>query len=107
MRERAGFCFSPFALQSAYMEPLFVILAVVAVFAFVLGRLADRRSGGVPRTVTAPSRSASSDPLVMACGGDRAKADRLAAYELRKAPDISQDEARRRALDRLSRDRGR
>lgn len=108
------------------MEPLFIILAVVAAFALLLGRIADRRGQGgqggqrIParsstvlhkkRDEPSPDRSRTGsrpDPLVTACGGDHAKADRLAAFELRKAPGISQDEARRRALDRLSRDRGR
>lgn len=98
------------------MEPLFVILAVVAVFALILGRIADRRTGARPASVgRSPARTGNraahkeeqADALVRACFGDRAKADRLAGFEKVKAPEISDEEARRRALDRLTADRGR
>lgn len=47
------------------------------------------------------------DPLVTACFGDRAKANRLAEYEQRRMPGITMAEARDRALDRLRSDRSR
>lgn len=47
------------------------------------------------------------DPLVTACMGDRAKADRLVRYELTRDPRIGQSEARKRAFDRLADDRRR
>lgn len=103
-------------LQSLVMEPLFVILAVVAVFALILGRIADRRTGARPASVgRSPARTGNraaykeeqADALVRACFGDRAKAERLARFEKRKVPGISDEEARRRALDRLTADRGR
>jgi len=78
------------------MEPLFIILAIVVAFALVLGRIAARRSGATVRR--------SPDLLLTACLGNRAKAQRLADFEKRKAPSITEMEARRRALDRLTRD---
>lgn len=79
------------------MEPLFFIIALVALFAFAVGRYVDRRGRSRGRV----------DPLVTACLGDRRKAQRLADFERRKASGITDSEARRRALDRLTRDRTR
>ncbi|NMG74755.1 M23 family metallopeptidase [Aromatoleum diolicum] len=45
------------------------------------------------------------DKLIVVCGGDRKKAERLMEYEYRKAPSISNDEAALRAWERLQRDR--
>jgi hypothetical protein len=59
------------------------------------------RSGAVDRN----QASRQADPLLAACLGDRAKADRLALYEKKKAPFITDAEARRRALERLTADR--
>ncbi|MDR1935932.1 MAG: M23 family metallopeptidase [Candidatus Accumulibacter sp.] len=41
------------------------------------------------------------DRLVIACGGDRQKADQLQKYECRHQPEINGDEAARRAWERL------
>lgn len=89
-----------FSLQFAPMEFLFIILGTVAVFAWVVGRVASRRGVGTR------SRS-KADALVTACLGDRGKAQRLVEYEKRRAPTIGYAEARRRALERLTVDRGR
>lgn len=47
------------------------------------------------------------DPLVRACFGDRGKAARLIAYELKLSPGLSEREARSRAFSRLEKDRSR
>lgn len=77
--------------------PIFIVLVLVALAAFIVSRFA-------PSPTAKRSRS-KSDPLVTAVLGDRAKADRLMSYELKRAPGITQEEARRRALDRLTDDR--
>ncbi|TXI92308.1 MAG: M23 family metallopeptidase [Burkholderiaceae bacterium] len=46
-----------------------------------------------------------SERLLLACGGDRARADRLLAYERSKAPGIGDEEAALRAWECLQRDR--
>ena len=45
------------------------------------------------------------DKLVIACGGDRQRADRLQEYEYHRSPGISNEEAAQRACERLQRDR--
>lgn len=47
----------------------------------------------------------SRDKLVIACGGDRQRADRLQEYEYHRSPGISNEEAAQRAWERLQRDR--
>ena len=47
----------------------------------------------------------SHDRLVIACGGDRQRAERLQGYEFQRSPGISRDEAAQRAWERLQRDR--
>ena len=78
-------------------SPIFIILALVALGVFIVSRFA-------PSSTAKRSRS-KSDPLVTAVLGDRAKADRLMYYELKRTPGITRHEARRRALDRLTNDR--
>lgn len=63
---------------------------------------ADRSAAAPPRSsvvYTPQSR------LLTACGGDKARMERLMEYESRKAPFISDAEAAKRALERLERDR--
>lgn len=45
------------------------------------------------------------DKLIIACQGDRLKAERLIEFEYRRAPSINDDEAARRAWEHLQRDR--
>ena len=45
------------------------------------------------------------DRLLIACGGDRQRADRLKTYEFQRSPGISNEEAAQRAWERLTRDR--
>lgn len=45
------------------------------------------------------------DRLVIACGGDRQRADRLQAYEYQRSPGISNEDTAQRAWERLQRDR--
>lgn len=92
------------------MEPIYIILLGVVAFVAVLHVLSSRRTTKL-RTINVRSAavdrnqaSRQTDPLVAACRGDRAKADRLALYE-KKAPFITDAEARRRALERLTADR--
>jgi len=47
----------------------------------------------------------SNDRLILACGGDRKKAERLQEYEYQRSPGITNEEAARRAWERLQRDR--
>jgi len=47
----------------------------------------------------------SRDRLVIACGGDRQRADRLQEYEYRRTPGINNEEAALRAWERLQQDR--
>lgn len=47
----------------------------------------------------------SRDRLIVACGGDRQKADRLIEYEVNKFPNINNEEAAERAWQRLQRDK--
>lgn len=69
---------------SAYREPT------------LRSKLADEpiRHGLTPR-----------DRLVIACGGDRQLAERLQTYEFQQSPGISNEDAARRAWERLQRDR--
>jgi len=46
-----------------------------------------------------------SDKLALACGGDRRKAERLQEYEYQRSPGITNEEAARRAWERLQWDR--
>ena len=94
------------------MEPIYIILLCVVAFVAVLHVLSSRRtpklrtinvrSGAVDRNQASRQQA---DPLLAACLGDRSKADRLALYEKKKAPFITDAEARRRALERLTADR--
>lgn len=77
-------------------------------------RRAWRREPSVMREPTIRSRPAeeplrhglsSRDRLVIACGGDRQRADRLQEYEYHRSPGISNEEAAQRAWERLQRDR--
>lgn len=78
-------------------------------------RDARRREGlGIVREPTFRSRPAeepifhgltAKDKLIIACHGDRQKAERLMELEYRRAPSIDNDEAARRAWERLQRDR--
>lgn len=93
------------------MEPIYIILLCVAAFVAILHVLSSRRTPKL-RTikvrsdaVTREQASRQTDPLIAACLGDRAKADRLALYEKKKAPFITDGEARKRALERLTSDR--
>ena len=93
------------------MEPIYIILLCVVAFVAVLHVFSSRRSPKL-RTIKVRSgavdqnqTSRQADPLVAACLGDRSKADRLALYEKKKAPFITDAEARRRALERLTADR--
>lgn len=45
------------------------------------------------------------DKLIIACHGDRLKADRLMEYEYRRSPSLSDDDAAQRAWERLQKDR--
>lgn len=45
------------------------------------------------------------DRLVIACGGDRQRADRLQEYEYQRSPGISDEEAAQRAWEMIQRDR--
>lgn len=47
----------------------------------------------------------SNDRLIIACGGDRQRAERLREYEYRQYPGISNEEAAQKAWERLQRDR--
>ena len=93
------------------MEPIYIILLCVVAFVAVLHVLSSRRA---PKLRTSKVRSEAvkqkqasrqTDPLVAACLCDRAKADRLALYEKKKTPFITDAEARKRALERLTADR--
>jgi hypothetical protein len=91
------------------MEPNAAILALVllglalAVAAAVLRRRSVSRRGG---KLCGP-RTALHRELVRRVRGDRACAERLLHYEREKAPEASETELVRRALDRLERDRRR
>jgi len=61
------------------------------------------RSRSAPEPVS--HRLSSRDRLVVACGGDRQRAERLQEYEYRRAPRISDEEAAQRAWERLQRER--
>lgn len=94
------------------MENLLLILAAVFVFAVVLHVIATRRerTSSDFEIEVLPPRTSSSDPfqkLVAACFGDRAKAQRLLDYEIRRDPNLLFDDAARRALERLAADRSR
>lgn len=88
------------------METLILILACVALCAVILGRLATSRTKGHRRTSHA-SIARKADPLLAACFGDAAKAQRLADYERKRHPYLSSDQARQAAYDRLMHDRQR
>lgn len=47
----------------------------------------------------------SNDRLILACGGDRRRAERLQEYEYQRSPGITSEEAAQRAWERLQRDR--
>lgn len=88
------------------MDSLLLILGCVFVFVVILHVIATRREGAS----SVPPRTVSSDPfqrLVLACLGDRAKAQRLLDFELRRDPNLLFDDAARRALERLTQDRSR
>lgn len=93
------------------MEPIYIILLCVAAFVAVLHVLSSRRAPKL-RTIKVRSdalkraqASRQTDLLIAACLGDRSKADRLALYEKKKAPFITDAEARERAMERLTSDR--
>ena len=88
------------------MDALLLILGCVFVFVVILHFIATHREGAS----SGPPRTVSSDPfqrLVLACLGDRAKAQRLLDFELRRDPNLLFDDAARRALERLTQDRSR
>ncbi len=75
-------------------------LVGLALAALVAGMLIQRRRGG-----SAGRKRA--DALTRACHGDAEQADRLEALEReRSSESLSRAEARRRAAERLRRDRG-
>lgn len=80
---------------------LFVILGGLALLLLILHLYTEWRERRSLSSVYRP------DPLLLACLGDRAKADRLQEYERRRDPSISDEEARIRAWERLSADRAR
>lgn len=94
-------------LTCGQMEPLALILLAVLVFVAVVHTISNRRSpsSGRRRAGRRVSSRSRPDPLVLACLGDRSKADRLALYEKKRTPLITDAEARARALERLSSDR--
>lgn len=78
-----------------------LILVGLAVAALVVGMAIQRRRRGDDT----PSQDRE-DALTRACHGDRAQADRLEAHEReRTSEQLSRAEARRRAAERLNRDR--
>ena len=87
------------------MQPNAAILALVVVglaFAAVaLRRRSVRRRGGKLRG----PRTALYRELVRQVRGDRACAERLLRYERQRAPEVSETEFVRRALERIERDR--
>jgi len=86
------------------MEPITLILiSVVALLCgfHFLSKAHSRKSRGRP----GQGKRRQPDPLISACLGDRAKAVRLASYERRRDPRITDAEARVRALDHLISDR--
>jgi len=86
------------------MEPIVIILLCVLAFVAAIHLLSSRHASR-PRTIKARAGATrQADPLVAACLGDRAKADRLVLYE-KKNPLITDAEARKRALERLTSDR--
>lgn len=93
------------ALIALSQEPIFRIVAgifgLVALFHWWSGRRHPSRSRQSRRSYALSK----ADPLIVACQGDRAQADRLMMYEIRRQPGISKAEARHRALERLVRDR--
>jgi hypothetical protein len=88
------------------MESLIIICAVVAVAALVVGRLAMPRTIQGART-NDPQVRPQADPLLAACFGDAAKAQRLTEYERKRHPYLSIEQARQAAYDRLMHDRQR
>ena len=54
---------------------------------------------------TVVHRLSAEERLLVACGGDRERTQRLMAFEYQKAPAISNEEAAWRAIERLQRDR--
>ena len=88
------------------MDALLLILGCVFVFVVILHVIATRRE----RTGGGRAPVFGADPfqrLVLACLGDRAKAQRLLDFELRRDPNLLFDDAARRALERLTQDRSR
>lgn len=74
-----------------------ISVALATLFLILLAVLLLKRS----------KSSSGVDPLVRACFGDRGKAARLIAYELKLSPGLSEREARSRAFSRLEKDRSR
>lgn len=72
------------------------------------GPAALRKRGGGNRNRTGAQIQAPSltDPLLNACLGDAARAERLTRRELRISPGIPRHEARERAFQRILRERG-
>lgn len=84
-------------------EPIVIILGLVALGVLVLHRLTANKSDNV--SGSRPGVESEPDRLVLACFGDRQKADRLMMYELKRDARIGKSEARKRALERLTEDR--
>jgi len=63
-------------------------------------RMRSRPAEEPPRHGLSPE-----DKLVLGCGGDRRRAERLQEYEYQRSPGISNREAAQRAWERLQRDR--
>jgi len=77
-----------------------VLVAVLLMLLFVRRR---RRKMSTSRGITRPRH----DPLLTACLGDAAKAQRLAEYERRRHPYLSMEQARQLAYEKLTEDRRR
>lgn len=101
-------------LQMGYAMEMLGILAALAVCLLVLHVFTKRSKRFKPgewdipkdfRRRPKPSPTRQPDELDRACYHDRGLADRLTQHERERSPGISQQEARRRALERLYRDR--
>ena len=95
-------------MELAYVKALFSVFLLFAGFmAFLRWRASGFR---LPRFFRFPSRAgivdtSDADPLVVALLGDTAAADRLMRHELDLDKNLDWREARRKALERLTRDR--
>lgn len=81
---------------------LFIVAMFLTLIGFAFSHRSPRSSSGFARKP--PSLQRIPDSLLLACLHDVDKANRLAAYEMERAPGISGAEARKRAYERLVRD---